>query len=226
MPFRIRRGRSPDRKTLSRICTSLKEVRDQRIPPGLDDKSLTSWNALMIRAYTDAYRAFGSSVYLERAVRAADFMLKHLRNPDGGLYHSYRNGEVYIDGFLEDYAQLIRALISLFELKGDLEYLTAARYWCDYTLKTFSGGEGQFLYAAARRDGAVQQDVEIADITMPSSNAVMAHNLFRLAKLTGSSLYRKLSKELTGRISSRVMDNSFYFFPLGRIDAVSEQALL
>ena len=212
-----RDGTIPERETLFRISRTLKEARDKRVPPGLDDKSLTAWNGLMITAYTDAYKALGDPRYLERAARGADFILNNIKTSDGGLNRSYRKGEAYIEGFLEDYAQMIRALIALFEVSGEAGYLKAAREWCDYALKTFSGGEGQFLYAASSRDRAVQRDVELADITIPSSNAVMAHNLFLLAKLTGDSSYAKISREMTGRISGRFLKSSLYFSHWGEL---------
>jgi uncharacterized protein YyaL (SSP411 family) len=205
------KGEYPNRETLSRIRGILKEAREKRIPPAIDDKSLTAWNALMITAYTEAYKAFGDSRYLDRALRATDFILKNFITTKDGLYRSYREGKTYIEGFLEDYAQLIRALIALFEISGVAKYLNAALKWCNYTIDTFSSGEGLFFYAASRQDGVIQKDVELTDITIPSSNAVMAHNLFLLGKLTGNSSFEKRSKNLTGRINKRVLKSSFYF---------------
>ncbi len=85
---------------ISKIISNAKEIllekRSERVRPGLDDKILTSWNALMIKGFVDAYMAIGKSEYLNTAIKNADFLLQNVKKPDGGLFHNYKNGKATI----------------------------------------------------------------------------------------------------------------------------------
>lgn len=203
---------------LDRIKDRLKSVRNNRIPPGLDDKSLTSWNALMISAYVDAYKAFGDNTFLEAAETSANHILKKVRQPDGGLYHVYKDGRAYIDGFLDDYALFISALISLFEVTGRVELLQDAETLTNYILANFySTDEKLFYYTSDSREGLgssvvlIVRDLEITDTIIPSSNSVISMELFRLSRLTGESRYYELSVEMLNRVSGRTLGNPQFF---------------
>lgn len=200
------------RETLERIRTRLKNERDRRIPPGLDDKSVTAWNALMISAYTDAYKALGDAAYLAAAKTGTEHILEKVRQPDGGLYHVYKNDRSYIEGFLDDYALMISALISLFEITGDTSLLDEAEYFSDYVLEHFYDSEQNiFYYTANTRDTLIVRNIEVTDTVIPSSNSVLAHELFRLSRLTGNRDYYEISLRMLGRISSRTLAGPEYF---------------
>jgi len=209
---------------LDRIKDRLKSVRDNRIPPGLDDKSLTSWNSLMISAYVDAYKAFGDQTFLEAAEISAAHILEKVRQPDGGLYHVYKDGRAYIDGFLDDYALFISALISIFEVTGRVDLIQEAEKLTNYILENFySTDEKLFYYTSASSVGLgssgvldasgklIVRDLEITDTIIPSSNSVISMELFRLSRLTGKSRYHEISVEMLNRVSGRTIGNPQFF---------------
>ena len=92
----------------------LLESRNKKIRPALDDKILTSWNGLMIKAFADAYRVLGKSSYIDIAIKNVDFILKNLKTSENRLYRNFKNGKATINAFLDDYAFLIEALIQLY----------------------------------------------------------------------------------------------------------------
>ena len=101
----------------------LKNARNKRSKPNLDDKVLTSWNALMTQAYIDAYRAFGNEDFLKAALINANFLLKHQFKKDYSLYRNFKNGKSTINAYSEDYATVINAFTSLYEVTLDEKWL-------------------------------------------------------------------------------------------------------
>jgi len=118
-------------KLFDNIISNSKQVlfeeRKKRIRPGLDDKILTSWNALMLRGYVDAYSAFGEVTFLKAALKNGEFILKNMMSEDGRLNRNYKNGNSTINAFLDDYAYTIEAFISLYEATFDEQWLYAAK---------------------------------------------------------------------------------------------------
>jgi uncharacterized protein YyaL (SSP411 family) len=161
----------------------LMKVRDKRIHPGLDDKILLGWNALMIHACCRAYAALGAEQYREMAVKAANFCLDNLQHVDKqGFYHTFKAGKAKYPAFLDDYAYLIRALMALQEVTGEFSWLEKAGTLAEYVVNKFSDETNLFFYYT--EDG--QQDVivrkkEVYDGATPSGNAVMAANLWYLS---------------------------------------------
>ena len=127
---------------LSTMIAQLRKVmlseREKRIRPGLDDKSLTSWNALMIDGLCCAHRAFNENKFLELAEKNAELFLVKQLKPDGSLFHSYKNGKSTINGFLEDYCFTIEAFISLYQSTFDEKWLNEADKLMQYVLHHFS----------------------------------------------------------------------------------------
>ncbi len=159
----------------------LKQLCSHRARPRLDDKSLTSWNALMLNAYVDAYKTFGEAHYLDIAVKNAGFLLKQQTKSDGGLYHTYKKGKSSIEGYLEDYALMIKALINLYEVTGNDFYLKKAMTFNQYVLDNFYEPQsGLFYFTNHAKKDLLTRPVETGDNVIPSSNAVMAENLFKL----------------------------------------------
>lgn len=162
----------------------LMAVRGNRIRPGLDDKILLGWNAMMIHACCRAFAAFGDESYRDMAVRSMEFIRQHFRRDTDShaFYHTWKNEQAKYPAFLDDYACLIRALIALQEVTGDLVYLRQAHNITEYVIDHFSDEAGIFFYFTT--DG--QQDVvvrkkEIYDGATPSGNALMAENLWYLS---------------------------------------------
>ncbi|MBI2000533.1 MAG: DUF255 domain-containing protein, partial [candidate division NC10 bacterium] len=160
----------------------LYEVRQRRIPPGLDDKVLTAWNGMMIGAMAEGHRVLGDPRYLAGAARAADFLLTTLRRPDGGLFRTSRAGKAHLPGYLEDYAFLAEGLVDLYEAGGDARYLREAERLAERILADF-GDEagGGFFDTAAAHEALILRHREGADGAIPSANAVAASALARLS---------------------------------------------
>lgn len=176
-------------------------AREQRIRPGLDDKILTSWNALAISGLVNAYRAFGDAGYLKLAEENLRFLKEKQLDPDGSLRHSYKNGISKIDGFLEDYALLIQALIDLFETTGKLNYLEEAQQLTDKTFRDFFDPEKDFFYfSPITQTDLIDRSIEVHDNVIPASNSVMANNLFRLGHLAGQTNYLKIAETMLSKL--------------------------
>ncbi len=170
------------RKLVARSRKKLLEVRSHRVRPGLDDKVLVAWNALMIEGLADASAAFGEERFLQQARRAADFILNHALQEDGRLYRSLRGSEASIDGFLEDYALLSKALLRLYEVSMHLPYLETARMLTEHALEHFAA-EGTHLlaFSSKKSEQLASPFYEFFDNVMPASNSVMGRVLFYLA---------------------------------------------
>ncbi|MCE9607852.1 MAG: thioredoxin domain-containing protein [Planctomycetia bacterium] len=187
---RLNRNVDELRTELSAARAKLLAVRTKRIPPGLDDKVLTSWNGLMIDAMATAARVLGEPRYLAAAQRAADFLTTKLRRPDGRLLHSYRHGQAKFDGYLDDYACLAQALTSLYEADFDGRWIDEATKLCDTMLAHFSDVErGGFYYTADDHEKLIARNKDVYDNAVPSGTGMALTVLVRLGKLTGNATY-------------------------------------
>ncbi|ESU27964.1 yyaL protein [Flavobacterium saliperosum S13] len=171
--------------------------REKRPKPRLDDKSLTSWNAIMLKGYIDAYKALGNEHYLDIAKKNAQFIIDKQWSPEGFLWHSYKNGKSTIIGFLEDYAFVIEAFIALYQATLEETYLHQAKQLTDYCLEHFYDEEKQFFTFTAR-DGEqlIAPHFETEDNVIPASNSVMANNLYVLSLLFHNGYYEKVALQM------------------------------
>jgi uncharacterized protein YyaL (SSP411 family) len=168
----------------------LLEERSKRIRPGLDDKCLTAWNGIAIKGLVDSSVVFNNPHYYEVGKKAADFILVHLRTADGGLYRNFKNGRATITGFLDDYAFIIDALISLYQADFNERWLREARSLADYVLSNFTDPETpMFFYTSQKGESLIARKHEIMDNVIPSSNSVMAQNLGKLGLLFDDEKY-------------------------------------
>jgi len=159
----------------------LKQEAESRIKPGLDDKTITSWNAMMCSAYARAWLSFGDDKHKEIAIRSITFILNKLARPDGRLYRTYKNGASKIDAFLEDYAFTMEALINCYLISQDENYLLKAKSMCELSLKEFANPANDLLYYANNNSsGLIAKTTETSDNVIPASNSQMALNLFQL----------------------------------------------
>jgi uncharacterized protein YyaL (SSP411 family) len=168
----------------------LYEVRSQRVWPGLDDKRLTSWNALMISALAEAGAVFEREDYLEAAVRAAEFVLGSLRDADGRLLRTFKDGRARLNAYLEDHAYLVEALLTLYESSFDPRWFAEARALADTTIERFGDEEhGGFFETSSDHEQLLARRKDLEDHPIPSGNASAAYGLLRLAALTGEARY-------------------------------------
>jgi uncharacterized protein len=202
-------------KTLSEMVLAFKqkalEKRAERIRPGLDDKSLTSWNALMSKGFVEAYIATNNLHYLSIAKDNLNFLLKQQKKEDGSLWHSYKNGVSSIDGFLEDYAHLCDALIKMYEATFDEKWLNEAVQLFEYIEANFDKNPAGFYYFKSKHDAAlVAKKTEINDNVIPASNSIMATCAFKLSLLTSNDAWREISKQMLTQVEA-----SFARYPSG-----------
>ncbi|WP_457618904.1 thioredoxin domain-containing protein [Lutibacter sp.] len=178
----------------------LKE-RAKREKPRLDDKTLTSWNALMLKGYIDAYATFNEKHFLDVAIKNATFIYTKQLQENGSLNHNYKNGKSTINGYLEDYASVIDAYIALYEITFNEVWLNTAKQLTDYTFDHFYNTEKFMFYFTSDEDAnLITRKMEIEDNVIPASNSIMAKNLFKLSHYYSNNYYLKVSKQMLENI--------------------------
>jgi len=183
----VRSGMKAPQKQVARWRKILTQVRSKRVRPGLDNKALTSWNALTISGLCQAYRSFGEEAWLEQAQSTAQWILNHQAQAENRLYHSFKEGKSTVNGLIEDYAFASEAFLDLYEITGQKPYLQQAQQWMQFADAHFKTDSGLFYYT--RDLGAKElfaRNQEVSDNVIPAANSVMAHNLFRLHHYLGS----------------------------------------
>jgi uncharacterized protein len=161
----------------------LKQRAALRVKPGLDDKIITSWNALMIKAQADAYLATGIAEYCDEAIAASEFLLKHQKKQNGELYRIFKKDQSKIEGFLDDYAFFIDALMAVYSISGNQKYLHEAFALTEIVIERFSHAETDlFYYTNSNYNELLTRQSETSDNVIPSSNSQMALNLLYLSK--------------------------------------------
>ncbi|MEJ8758248.1 thioredoxin domain-containing protein [Pontibacter sp. H259] len=179
----------------------LMQARARRIRPGLDDKILCSWNALMLKALADAYYVFGEKHFLDLALKNVVFLFEELREGNK-LCHTYKNGKATVDGFLEDYALLISALLRLYEVTFNEEWLQQARHFTDYTISHFQdAADGLFFFTDKTSEKLIARKKELFDNVIPSSNSVMAINLHQLGLYFDAETYEQAAATMLNTIT-------------------------
>lgn len=172
--------------------SKLLEERSKRVRPGLDDKCLTAWNAMMIRALAEVSSVLNEPRYYHRAKQAAEFILNEMVSRTGGLYRNYKDGKASITGFLDDYALIIEALIALYETDFDVNWLEEAKALTHYVLTNFADeNSDQFFYTATNGEVLIARKHEIMDNVISSSNSVMAQNLQKLGLFYDDEMFRE-----------------------------------
>ena len=166
----------------------LLEVRDRRIRPGLDDKVLTSWNGLAIEAFADAAVLLERADYAEAAQQAGDFIWHNMRQEDGRLLHSSRHGQASLTAYLDDYACLINAFVSLYRVAFDGKWINRAVALSELMKRHFYNTENNaFYFTADDHEKLVARTQDFQDSAVPSGNAMAATALIRLGQMTGDA---------------------------------------
>ncbi|EHO11505.1 Thioredoxin-related protein [Myroides odoratimimus] len=191
--------------------TALRQYRANRPKPRLDDKTLTSWNAMYITGLLDAYTATQNTAYLEQAKALHLFIHNNLWCEERGLLRTYKDGNAKIEAFLDDYAFYIQGLIYLFEHTEEQQYITEAKNLMDYSLDHFLDHESKFFYFSKHnQEDTITPAIETEDNVIPSSNAIMAINLYKLGLLYENSYYSDLTINMTNTVLSTVDYPSAY----------------
>jgi len=182
----------------------LLEVRNKRIRPGLDDKCLTAWNGMMIKALADAATVLNHASYYQKASLAAKFILNNLKTSNG-LYRNFKNGKASIVGFLDDYAFFIEALIALYEYDFNDQWLTEAKELTDAVIENFTDVESpMFFYTSVKSENLIARKHEVMDNVIPASNSTMAQNLKKLGLLFDLEGYNNKADEMLAAVHPKI----------------------
>ncbi len=171
--------------------TALYAWRDRRVRPGLDDKRLLSWNALMIAALADAGAALDRQDYIDAAAGGARFVLECMRDADGRLLRTWKDGEAKLNAYLEDHAYLVEALLRLYEATLEVRWFDAARETADAMIARFADERGGFFTTSNDHEELIARRKDVGDHPIPSGNSSATYGLLRLAALTGESAYEE-----------------------------------
>ena len=185
---------------IARINLVLRNERDKRIRPGLDNKSLTSWNAMLIKGFVDAYFAFEEDEFLQLALKASNWIVDYQMTSDRKLKRNFNQGKSNIDGFLDDYAHTISAFISIYQATFDEKWLTIAKELTDFTLEHFHDAASKMFYFTSDETELIARKMELNDNVIPASNSVMATNLFLIGKFYDQQKYIEISKQMVANV--------------------------
>ena len=184
-------------------------AREERVKPQRDENILTSWNALAVSAFLDAYQTFGTPWYLSAAEQALTFMIDYAIQ-DGHVFRTVAGGKGRIAGYLDDYACLAAALLDAFETTSHAWYLDQARVVTDSLLDQFwDDSGGGFFYTGKYHEALIHRMKSGVDSAVPSGNAVAVQVLLRLFSLTGERMYDDRAEQ-TLRVFHDVMDQNAY----------------
>ena len=174
------------------INESLLHIRNKRIKPGMDDKCLTSWNAMVISGLCECYAAFDDDTFLMLARKTAYWIESNQLKSDDMLWRTHKNGVSKIDGVLEDYAFVIKAFIDLYQVTFEEKWMEIARNLSKTVVCHFQDAHTKMCYYTSVDTELIARKMELNDNVIPASNSVMAHNFHRL-----SYFYRKAELEAT-----------------------------
>jgi uncharacterized protein YyaL (SSP411 family) len=184
------------------------------VRPGLDDKVLADWNGLMIAALASAAPVFEKPAWLALAEQAFAFIEREMTGSDGRLRHSWRAGRAAHPATLDDYANLSRAALNLYEATGAQTYISRARAWVELVERHYADRAGGYFVAASDTDGLLTRPKMVQDSATPSGNGTMVEVLARLFYLTGEDSYRARAEATVKAFAGDVPKN---FFPFGSL---------
>lgn len=197
---------------LNAIHQLLFEKRKQKVRPATDDKILTEWNAITIKGLCDAYKAFGDERYKRKATDITNFILQHCKKNDYRLDRNYKNGKSTINGFLQDYAFFIEALIALHQITFEEKYLNDAKAFTEYVLTHFYNKNNGMFYITSDLDAAlITRSMDSSDNVIPSGNSTMAKNLVLLSKYFDTPEYEQMSLTMLNNVLDDVIKNPVYY---------------
>jgi uncharacterized protein YyaL (SSP411 family) len=204
---------------LQKAKDALLAVRDKRIRPGLDDKIITAWNAMTIVGLVDAYKAFGDDRFLRAALRTMQFIENELM--EGlTLFRSHRKKRSAVKGFLDDYAFVIQAYVSLYQATFNEYWIQRAKALMDHTMQNFyDSTDGFFHYARQDAEKLIASRKEIFDNVIPSSTSVMAQNLYHLGIIFDDTVWKTISEKMASSLGHLITSEPNYMSNWGIVYA-------
>ncbi|MGI0004260.1 MAG: thioredoxin domain-containing protein, partial [Candidatus Nitrosotenuis sp.] len=189
----------------------LLDVRSKRIRPGLDDKILTSWNALMISAFAKGYRVTDERDYLEAAEKCVSFVEKNLISGTQ-LLRTYKNGKAKLNAYLEDYAYFINSLIDVFEITAEPRYMSLATHLGNHLIDHFWDEKtNSFYFTADDHEHLIIRPKNNYDLSMPSGNSVAANCMLKLYHLTQQNRFLEIATKTMESFALAAAENPFGF---------------
>jgi uncharacterized protein YyaL (SSP411 family) len=192
---------------LEKAKALLLQARSQRQRPGLDDKILLNWNALQLIAYAKAYKALKNDAYKEAALKNYAFLKKALLQEDGlHFFHTYKDQQSQYHAFLDDYSYWIAALLELYSITFDLQFVREAQQYAELVMNDFFDASSKvFYYTSAQQTDIPLRRKELFDSSIPSGNSTMLHNLMQLGLILGNDQYISLSDEILANLKQAVV---------------------
>lgn len=185
--------------------------RAERVRPGLDDKILTSWNALMMKGFVDAYAALGIDSYLKIAEKNASFLWEKLGDGQGKMFRTYKDDQAKIPAFLDDYALLIQAYTSLYQITFEQKYLDRSELLLNHCFKNFLHPESQMFYYTEADENLVARKMELSDNVIPAANSVMAQNLLDLGMIKSQQSWINHAKNMMKNVQQNMIKGQVYY---------------
>ncbi len=204
------------REKVQAMRATLYQKRAERIPPGLDDKILASWNGMMLASLAEAARVLGRDDYRAAAIRAGEFLLNTMTADDGRLYRTSKNGESKLNGYLEDYANVIDAYLELYQTTFDDRWFKEARRLADVVLDQFAAPEAGFYDTSDDHETLVVRPRNLQDNAVPSGNTMIAKQFLRLSAYTGDSRYYDAARGIL-----RLLVNAMHQYPQAFAEALN-----
>ncbi len=199
------------KEILVRCSEKLLNVRSKRVSPGLDDKVLTSWNALMITAFAKGYRVTGEAKYLDAAKNCISFIETKLLD-DTKLLRTYKNNVAKINGYLEDYSYFANALLDVFEIEPEAKYLNLAVKLGHHLVDHFWDSESSsFFMTSDDHEKLIIRPKSNYDLSLPSGNSVSCFVMLRLYHLTQEDKFLKIATQIMESQAQIAAENPFGF---------------
>ena len=209
--FNFGLSESEVKKKLAICSEKLLKVRSSRVPPGLDDKVLVSWNSLMITAFAKGYRVTGDKRYLDAAKNCISFIEDKLI-VDEKLLRTYKNGVAKIDGYLEDYSYFTNALLDVFEIEPDEKYLKLSLKFGHHLVNHFWDSEkNNFFMTSDEHEKLIIRPKSNYDLSLPSGNSVSAFVMLRLYHLSQKQTFLEITTKIMESQAQMAAENPFGF---------------
>ncbi len=203
-------GDMDQRPALAEARRKLFEAREQRVHPGRDDKVLTSWNGLMLAAFAEAARALNRDDYREAAERNAGFVLTELRQDNGRLLRTWKQGDAKLNGYLEDYSYLVEGLLELYQTTFEPRWFVAAQELAETMLEHYADSEGILYDTSDDHEALITRPRDLQDNATPSGNAMAVTTLLKLAGFTNDLRYVDISHQALAQMQPMMSQ-----YPLG-----------
>jgi len=196
-------------RLLSNIKTKLYKKRSKRQKPNLDNKLITAHNAMMVKALIKSYQALSDNTYKDLAISLMQKLIQNSLYKNRSIFRLMNKSKP--KGFLDDYAFFIEALIYCYEISFEIHYLKIAENLVKYCYSNFYDEEKHLFYYTEKSSQLIARKIEFSDNVTPSSNAVMAKNLWRLGHLLDKDKYIKNAKQMINKVKPLYQKYSLYF---------------